>query len=316
MNDSQNAVKFGADCFSQHTDWSSYLDAMVRAEELGYDSLWTPDHVLPTPPSSDPEGRILEPFMCLSAVASQTSRATLGLLVSPISLRHPTLMTKMITTLDHISAGRAVLGVGAGWAEEEHLQYGFRFGTGFGERLGWLREALPVMRGMLDGTRPSAQTDHFDIAEVINSPRPIQEHLPILIGGSGPKVTLRLVAEFGDMCNVIGTPDRVAELDRALIEHCENVGRDPAEIERTVAVRQPIIRDTRERAQAALDEICTYNDLGSYASGVAGTPDDLVEHLSGYIEIGYRHLIFQFLAPYDRETMELLVADVRPALVS
>ena len=316
MPESIATLKFGADCFSQHTSWSAYLDAMTTAEELGYDSLWTPDHVLPTPPSADPEGRILEPFMCLAAVAARTTRATLGLLVSPISLRHPTLMTKMITTLDHISGGRAVLGVGAGWVDEEHRQYGFDFGEGFGDRLAWLRDALPVMRGMLDGTRPSAHTDHFDISDVINSPRPVQDHLPILIGGSGRKVTLRLVAEYGDMCNVIGSPSQVAEIEQALLEHCRAVGRDPAEIERTVAIRQPIIRDSKERAEAVLDEICTFNELGSYASGLAGTPDDLVEALSGYAEIGYRHLIFQFLAPYDRETMERLVGEVRPRLIT
>lgn len=309
-------VKLGADCFSQHTDWMSYSEAMVRAEALGFDSLWTPDHVLPTPPTADPSGRILEPFMCLAAIAAETQTATLGLLVSPVSLRHPTLMTKMITTLDHISNGRAILGVGAGWVEEEHSQYGFDFGSGFGERLGWLKEALPVMRGMLDGTRPSASTKHLAVKEVINSPAPLQDHLPILIGGSGPKVTLRLVAEFGDMCNMIGSPADVAAHDRILINHCEAVDRDPAEIERTVAVRQPIIRDTKEEAERALDDICAYNDLGPYSSGMAGTVEDLAEELSGYVDIGYRHIICQFLAPYDDETMERLVNEVRPLIGS
>ena len=108
-------VKFGADCFSQHTDWQSYLAAMRRADELGYDSLWTPDHVLPIPPGGDPEGPILEPYMCLAGVATVTSKAMLSLLVGPISLRQPALLAKMITTLDHMGNGRAVLGLGAGW---------------------------------------------------------------------------------------------------------------------------------------------------------------------------------------------------------
>ena len=287
---------------------------MVDAEELGYDSLWTPDHVLPTPPTSPPDGRILEPFMCLASVAGVTSDSTLGLLVSPVSLRHPTLMTKMVTTLDHISGGRAILGVGAGWAEREYLQHGQPFGKGFGERLQWLREVLPVMRGMLDGEQPSLESDRYSFSGVHNSPLPIQEHLPILIGGSGPKVTLRLVAEFADMCNFVGTPAQVAQAEQTLIGHCEAVGRDPATIERTVAVRQPIIRDSRGEAEAALAEICEFNMLGAYASGVAGTPQDLSEQLNAYVEIGYRHIIFQFLAPYDSETMHRLQTEVRPEL--
>lgn len=286
---------------------------MTRAEQLGYDSLWTPDHVLPTPPTADPTGRILEPYMCLSAVAGSTSTATLGLLVSPISLRHPALMAKMITTLDHISGGRAVLGVGAGWVEEEHRQYGFDFGSGFGERFDWLREAMPVIRGMLEGTRPSA-TGHYDIAEVVNSPQPVQERLPILIGGGGPKRTLRLVAEFADMCNLIGSPETIAEKESKLLEHCAAVGRNPDEIERTVAIRQPIIRDSRSEAAGVLEEICDFNQLGRWAAGTTGTADDLVDELAGYVELGYRHIIFQFLAPYDDETMERLALEVRPRL--
>ena len=308
------SIKFGADCFSQHTDWDSYLQAMVRAEKLEYDSLWTPDHVLPTPPSSAPDGRILEPFMCLASVAGLTSKSTLGLLVSPVSLRHPTLMTKMITTLDHISGGRAVLGVGAGWAEREYFQHGQPFGKGFGERLQWLREVLPVMRGMLDGDQPSLDSDRYSFSGVHNSPPPIQEHLPILIGGSGPKVTLRLVAEFADMCNFVGSPAQVAQAEQTLLRHCEAVGRDPSTIERTVAVRQPIIRDSRTEAESVLDVVCELNALGEFASGMAGTPQDLIERLREYVDIGYRHIIFQFLAPYDSETMERLQTEVRPKL--
>jgi alkanesulfonate monooxygenase SsuD/methylene tetrahydromethanopterin reductase-like flavin-dependent oxidoreductase (luciferase family) len=307
-------VKFGADCFSQHTDWQPYLSAMARAEGLGYDSLWTPDHLIPTPPNSDPEGPILEPYMCLAGVAAMTSKATLGLLVSPISLRQPALLVKMITALDHISDGRAVLGLGAGWHEEEHRQYGFEFGDSLGERLGWLRQALPVIRGMLDGTRPSSDGGRYDIRDAVNSPAPVQNHLPILIGGTGPKVTLRLVAEYGDMCNLIGSPDQIASSEAKLIEHCDAVGRNPDEIDRTVAIRQPVIRDSRSEAQRVLSEIFAHNDSEPWSKDMVGTPDDLVEKCSAYVDLGYRHLIFQFLSPFDQETMERLATEVRPHL--
>ncbi len=313
------SLRFGADCFSQHTTWDSYLDAMTTAESLGYDSLWTPDHVLPTPPGADPEGPILEPYIAMAAVAARTSRATLGLLVSPITFRSPALLTKMVTTLDHVSGGRAILGVGSGWAEEEHRQYGIDFGGGFAERLDWLRQALPVMRGMLDGTRPSSAGDRYSIQEVINSPPPIQDRLPILVGGGGPKVTLRLVAEYADMCNLIGPPELVAEREEALLRHCEAVGRDPSTIERSVAIRQPLIRDSRSEAESALNDVFDHNRFGHIqwpGAGTPGTVDDLVETLAQYVELGYRHLIFQFLAPYDRETMARLVEEVRPRLES
>lgn len=312
--DGRSKVKFGADCFSQHTDWQSYLQAMGRAEELGYDSLWTPDHLIPTPPDTDPEGPILEPYMCLAGVAAVTSRATLGLLVSPISLRQPALLAKMITTLDHISNGRAVLGLGAGWHEEEHRQYGFEFGSGFGERLDWLRQALPVMRGMLDGTRPSSIGDRYDIQEAANSPAPIQTLLPILIGGTGPKVTLRLVAEYGDMCNLIGSPDQVAAAEARLVEHCGAVGRDPAQIERTVAIRQPVVRDSESEAEQVLNEIFAHHGSEPWSRDMVGTPQDLIDRCTPYVEMGYQHLIFQFLSPFDQETMERLASEVRPQL--
>jgi alkanesulfonate monooxygenase SsuD/methylene tetrahydromethanopterin reductase-like flavin-dependent oxidoreductase (luciferase family) len=309
-------VRLGADCFSQGTSWEDYVASMVRAEELGYDSLWTPDHVLPTTPGGNGDGDILEAMMCLAAVAQATSRATLGLLVSPITLRNPAMLTKMITTLDHISNGRAILGVGAGWAEEEHRQYGVEFGGGFGERLRWLREALPVMRGMLDGTRPSAKGPRYSMMEAVNKPPPVQDRLRIMVAGSGPEVTLRLVAEHGDMCNMIGPPDFIAEREQMLVAHCEAVGRDPSEIERTIAFRQPVIRDSNDDAREAAAQISAHHAIAPAFVDMAGTADMLVEQLLPYLDLGYRHLIFQFLAPFDRETMDRLISEVKPQLES
>ncbi len=313
MPDANAPLKLGADCFGQRVGWSDFLGAMELADRMGYDSLWTPDHVLPT--SGDPGDPILEPYMSLAAVAARTSKATLGLLVSPVSLRRPTLMAKMITTLDHISGGRAILGVGAGWAEVEHTQYGLDFGDSLGERLRWLSEALPVLRGMLDGERPSAEGGHYAAREVVNAPAPVQPRLPILIGGVGRRVTPRLVAEHADANNVIGDPATVAELDKALVECCEAIGRDEREIERTVVLRWPIIRDSRaaaERTRATLLESHGI-DPGTMAE-MAGTADDLVERCAAYVDLGYRHVIVGMLAPYDEETMTRFATEVRPRL--
>ena len=145
---------------------------MQRAEQLGYDSLWAPDHMYPS--MGDSEVPMLEAYTAVAAVASITERASVGLLVGANTFRNPALVAKMITTIDHISDGRAVLGVGAGWHVQEHQQFGFRFGAGPPERLRWLAEALPIMRGMLDGERPTALGEHYRVHKALNEPGPVQ----------------------------------------------------------------------------------------------------------------------------------------------
>jgi alkanesulfonate monooxygenase SsuD/methylene tetrahydromethanopterin reductase-like flavin-dependent oxidoreductase (luciferase family) len=246
MPDMTAPLKLGADVWNEHTDWPAFRDAHLLAEDLGYDSLWAPDHIYP--PHGPTDGPILEPYMVMAPVAALTTRPTVGLMVSANTYRNPALLTKMVTTLDHISDGRAILAIGSAWSVPEHQGFGFEFGDSPGQRLRWLKEALPVIRGMLDGTRPTAAGDHYHMVEAINEPGPVQEHLPILIGGSGRKVTLRLVAEYADICNIGGTPSVVAEVDSVLIEHCDAIGRDERDIERSIDVGVPTIRDSRDDA--------------------------------------------------------------------
>ena len=148
-------VRLGALCWNQYTDWPSLLAAGIRAETVGYDSLWTWDHLYPIVGSS--EGPIHEGWLTLAAWAQATERIRIGLMVGANTFREPALTAKMATTLDHISGGRATLGIGAAWFEEEHVAYGLEFGDGFPERLRWLAEALPILRGMLRGETPTAK---------------------------------------------------------------------------------------------------------------------------------------------------------------
>ena len=157
-------------------------------------------------------------------------------MVGANSFRAPTLTAKMATTLDHISNGRAILGIGGAWFEEEHEDFGLDFGSGFPERLRWLGEALPIMRGMLDGTEPTAAGPHYVSRDTRNLPGPVQAHLPICIGGGGEKVTLKLVAKYGDMNNIGGPVEDMRRKEEILLQHCETVGRDPAEIERSTGI--------------------------------------------------------------------------------
>jgi len=186
-------LRLGALCWNQYTDWPPLLAAGQRADRLGYDTLWTWDHLYPVVGSS--RGPILEPWVVISAWAQATARVRIGLMVGANTFREPTLVAKMATTLDHVSGGRAILGLGAAWFEEEHTTYGFPFGSGAPERLRWLREALPVVRAMLRGEPGTAAGSRYHARAARNEPPPVQARIPLLVGGGGERVTLRLVAQ-------------------------------------------------------------------------------------------------------------------------
>ena len=308
-----NDLKLGALCWNQYTDWPSLLEAGIRADQLGYDTLWTWDHLYPIVGSSD--GPILEGWLTLAAWAQATEHVRIGLMVGANTLREPALTAKMATTLDHISGGRAILGIGGAWFEEEHVAYGIPFGSGFPERLRWLGEALPIMRGMLHGERPTASGPRYSATAVRNVPMPIQERLPILIGGGGEQVTLKLVARYGDANNVGGGLENVKRKEAILVQHCETVGRDPAEIQRTTGIGTVIIRDSRaeaERVHAAMFE--RNGKADRWKDQPVGTPEDVAERLAPFLEIGYRHLIAGFPGPHDVESMTRFATEVRPLL--
>jgi alkanesulfonate monooxygenase SsuD/methylene tetrahydromethanopterin reductase-like flavin-dependent oxidoreductase (luciferase family) len=323
MPDPSAPLKLGANLWNQHTDWPGFRDAMLRAETLGYDSLWTWDHVYPI--IGSPDGPMLETWTAMAAIAALTSKPTIGHLVGANTFRNPALTAKMITTIDHISGGRAILGIGAAWFEPEHTGFGFDFGSGPPERLRWLSEALPVLRGMLDGTQPTATGPRYAAQAVRNDPPPIQAHLPILIGGGGRKVTLKLVARHADMNNLGNPVGSIADAEAALLEHCRTEGRDERTVERTVEVQRVIIRDDAAEAWRVQDEILAHNtavqDEVRPGSGsvnrdraAVGTADDVFAHIAPLVEAGYHHVICGFPAPYDAESMQRMAAEVRPRL--
>jgi alkanesulfonate monooxygenase SsuD/methylene tetrahydromethanopterin reductase-like flavin-dependent oxidoreductase (luciferase family) len=307
----KDMVLFGANCWNQYTDWPSLLEAGRRADRLGYDSLWTWDHVYPIVGSVN--GPIFEGWLTLAAWSQSTDRVRLGLMVGANTFRQPTLVAKMATTLDHLSNGRAILGMGAAWFEPEHVAYGFEYGRSPGERLRWLGEALPLIRGMFDGTRPST-SGRYQVSDIRNDPLPQQTHLPILVGGQGERVTLRLVARFADACNFGGSVDTVRHLDEVLRDHCQEVGRNQSEIERTTCL-MAVIRDSAVEANRALMRIFERNGGARPWQGIfTGSPDDVAQALEPYAEAGVQHFVFEFPAPYDEETMARLISDVKPRL--
>jgi alkanesulfonate monooxygenase SsuD/methylene tetrahydromethanopterin reductase-like flavin-dependent oxidoreductase (luciferase family) len=305
-------IKLGALAWNQYTDWASLRGAGIRADELGYDSIWTWDHLYPIVGSDD--GPILEGWLTLAAWAERTERAQIGLMVGANTFRNPALVAKMATTLDHISGGRAVLGIGGAWFETEHRAYGIEFGSSPGERLRWLEEAAQIMRGMLHGEEPSGKR-FYTTKSVRNDPPPVQDRLPLLIGGGGEKKTLRIVARYADACNVGGGFDTVKRKDEILRRHCEEVGRDESEIERTVGMGMCVIRDDPSEAQQVARSIFERNgDAKPWKNQLVGSVEHVAEQMRPYLGIGFRHFIVGFPSPYDAESMERLVREVKPML--
>jgi len=315
-----NEIRLGALCWNQYSDWPSMLAAGVRADELGFYSLWTWDHLYPIVGSD--RGPMFEGYLALAAWAQATQRVRVGLMVGANPFRNPALVAKMATTLDHISGGRAYLGIGSAWNEVEARAFGIEFGDTPGERLRWLREALPVMRGMLRGEEPSAAGPRYAMEGVRNDPPPLQRHMPLLVGGGGENVTLRLVARYADANNIsfASGPETFARKEAALRRHCEEVGRDQREIERTLNTGPVIIRDSSAEAVKVLERIYEHNGGAQTWSGrpasaqPTGTPEHLVELLTPFVAAGYRHIVFGFPSPYDAETMGRLVNEVGPKL--
>jgi len=307
-------IKLGALLWNQYTDWPSLLEAGVRAERIGFDTLWTWDHVYPIVGS--PDGPIFESWVTLTAWAQATERIRLGHMVVANTFREPALTAKMAAALDHVSGGRFILGIGAAWFRTEHEAFGFPYGDGPPERLRWLAEALPVIRGMLRGEQPSAAGIRYQATAVRNDPPPLQERLPLLVGGGGEKVTLKLVARYADANNVGGGFEAVRHKEAILRQHCETVGRDEREIERTVSIGGLFIRDSSREAWRVQAETFERNGGARpwQTNQPVGTAEEIVEMLAPYLEIGYRHIIAGFPAPYDQESMERLVGEVKPKL--
>ena len=205
----------------------------TTAENNGFDSVWVMDHLYQIEMVGPKEDPMLEAYTLLAALAARTKTASLGTMVTGVTYRNPALLAKIVTTLDVISAGRAILGIGAAWNDDEHAGYGYDFPPA-GERLDRLEEALQITRAMFTEQTPSFQGGHYRIDNVLNNPKPIRGRIPILIGGGGEKRTLRLVAQYGDACNLFGDPDAVRHKLDVLERHCADVGRDPAEITKTI----------------------------------------------------------------------------------
>ncbi len=222
------------------------------AEAAGFDTVLVMDPFYQLPALGPPDNRMLESYTLLGALAAHTERVRLGTLVSGNTYRNPAHLAKIVTTLDVVSGGRALLGIGAGWFEPEHVGYGFEFPP-LGERLDRLEEAFQIVRPLLRGERSTFQGRHYRTADAINAPAPIQAPGPaILVGGNGERRTLRLVARYADESNLTCAPAEIPRKLEALARHCATEGRDPASVGKSW-LGSLVIAPTREQAETARD---------------------------------------------------------------
>jgi alkanesulfonate monooxygenase SsuD/methylene tetrahydromethanopterin reductase-like flavin-dependent oxidoreductase (luciferase family) len=310
-------LKTGILLWSQAATWPEMLDAAKRVDRLGYDHIWTWDHLYAI--FGDPQQPIFEGWTTLGAWAVATERTRLGLLVGANTFRNPGLTAKIAATLDHISDGRGILGIGGAWFELEHRAYGIDFGSGFGQRLDWLDEAVEAMRTVLGGGSASArQGGRYAFDDLRQQPLPIQPRMPIMIGGSGEKKTLRTVAKYADMWNAMGPLDLMKRKVDILRRHCDDVGRDISEIEFTLGVKFTL-RDSAEEADRVWKRTMEHNrtpmsrveDDDTFWSG---TPEQMAERLRPYVDLGFRTVISEQPAPYDVETLERFIGEVKPLI--
>jgi F420-dependent oxidoreductase-like protein len=254
------------------------VEAARAAEESGFDTVLVMDHFYQLPGLGEPDDHMLEAYTLLGAIAASTSTVRLGALVTGNTYRNPAILAKCVTTLDLVSGGRAQLGIGSGWFELEHESFGIPFGT-FTERFEKLEEALGVILPMLRGERPTLHGRHYRVTNAINSPAPLSR-VPVMIGGSGEKKTLRMVAQYADMGNLTCEPDEVPRKLEALAGHCERLGRDRDEI--TVSWnRVACIAPTTAEAEAERD---TY--LAMRGMEWSSLPDEIRQMIDGMIVVG------------------------------
>jgi F420-dependent oxidoreductase-like protein len=295
------------------------LDRLVAiagaAEHAGFDSVFVMDHLHQIPGVGPPENRMLEGNTVLAALAGRTRRANLGLMVAGVTYRNPALLAKITTTIDVLSGGRAILGIGGAWYEEEHRAYGFEFPP-VGERLARLGEALQIARMMFTQEQSTFEGRYYRVEGVMNNPRPIRGDIPILVGGSGERKTLKLVAQYADACNIFGDPDRVRHLLGVLDAHCADVGRDPAQITKT-RLGTLVVAPTHEEAEALLatwpDRVNIPEERRRMVMNL-GDPDEVGGQIEALVAAGLDGFIFNMPNPNDLDAVALAGETVRRAL--
>ena len=309
----EHPIRFGIQTGQQLIAWEDMLALWHRADSWGYDSLWNFDHFYPI--FVDPEGPCLESWTTLSALAQATRRARIGTMVNGNTYRNPCLTAKMTATLDHISGGRLNLGIGAGWFELEHRAMGFDFKT-VPQRLAALDEACQIIKGMLTEPRTTLHGRHYHVTDVIGLPKPLQQpHPPIMIGGTGEKVLLKLVAKHANMWNASASTERMGELIEIIRRHADKLQRDADAIEKTVMIPLAYKADAdRQSFMCNLIAGMRATSPEDARRGIMiGERQECLDTVERYRKVGVTHFIFMLFQPIREEEIQAFAEDVMPA---
>lgn len=306
-------VRFGIQTGQQNVSWDDLLALWRKADGWGYDSLWAFDHFYPIFTGAD--GPCMEGWSLLGALAQATTNARVGHLVNGATYRHPCVTAKAAVTVDHISGGRLNLGIGSGWFEDEHRSFGIDYKTVLG-RLAGLDESCRIIKGMFGGEKFSLHGKHYRVTDALGNPGPVgPDGIPIMIGGEGKKILLRIVAEHADMWNAMGSPARFAELIEALVRHCDAVGRDVAAIEKTVMM--PLCyTDDVERQNAIAGLVAAIREVKpeeARTMGMIGGKQECLDRIGAFRKVGVTHFIFMSFTPYNVDEMQAFIEEVAPA---
>jgi alkanesulfonate monooxygenase SsuD/methylene tetrahydromethanopterin reductase-like flavin-dependent oxidoreductase (luciferase family) len=309
-------LKLGAQVLTYGATWPEVLATAQLMDRLGYDYLWGHDHLYST--GGDPYQRFYEGWTTLAGWAASTQRIKVGLTVGANTFRNPGVVAKMAVTIDHISDGRSVLGLGAGNVAFENEAHGIDPGRTLGERLDWFEEALQVILDILAGKEVTHHSAKYDFEKVRHAPLPLQEHVPVLIGAEGEKRGLRIAARHADIWqSFFGTGEDGVALyrhkDGVLKAHCADLGRDDSTIERMIGCKLIIRRDA-DAARRTAEELIAIHKWPDPIWDVvwAGTPQQVADWLTPFVEAGVDAFAPQIGWPYSHETIELLMGEVKP----
>ncbi len=283
--------------------FTDVLELCTHAEESGWDGIWYADHFMPN--AEDTSAPYPEAWTTLTAIGARTQRIRIGTLVAGNTYRHPAVLAKVATTLDHITNGRVVLGLGSGWQENEHKQYGIKFYT-VAERLARLDEACQVIKALFSEEKANFDGKFYQLNDASFEPKPVQSPLPLLIGGGGEKVTLKITAKYADEWNVWGDPELLRHKMGILDQHCADVGRDPKDIQRTAVALLFMSTD-----EAFLEKMRT-TDMQQPA--IIGTPEEVQATVAEYEQAGVNELIVPDFTMGSKEqkiaTMDTFIKEV------
>ena len=294
--------------------WPAMLDVARRIEAAGYDTVWVYDHFHTVPEAS--QEPTFECWTVMAALAAATERVRLGQMCTCNSYRQPSYMAKVASTVDVISGGRLEFAIGAGWYEEEYLAYGYEFPKG-STRIRQLEEAVQIIKKMWTEDEATFEGEHYSVRGAINRPRPVQRpHPPLWIAGSGPQLTLRVVAEYADYANYAGSIERFRDNGKILDVHCEKIGRDPAAIGRTTHLEM-MVADDEASLMKALERVGVQRGRPpekwmESSLTLAGTTEQVVAALGEFQEAGCAHVIGYFPDAAWGDSIERFARDVVP----